>query len=196
MTLSIFGNFDAGTVVMIVLAILIAVYLYFLEKRDKQDSPAALCKQYETLTEESLAAIPDDQLLRAVAANLMNKQDRRHPDLSVTLPLLSPGRCGVYSVWLLCHELERRELGAYFRTPYRRFAELAATGFSLIGANDCAEAMTAACQRYAAEIAKDKQELPSWEDLTARLRQAIHEEQPFALCVAYIRDNPAEFTDC
>lgn len=195
MTLSIVANIDGGTIVMIVLAAIIAIYLYFLEKKEKNDGASALCKRYETLTENTLAEIPDEDLLQAVAANLMNKQDRKHPDLSVTLPLLSPGRCGVYSVWLVCHELEKRDLGAYFATPYRRFAELAAVGFELIGATACATAMGTACERYQDQKAKEKKELSSWKDLTEQLRQAIEAEQPFARCVEYIRDNPAEFVD-
>lgn len=190
---SIFANVDAGTIVMIVLAVIIAVYLYRLEKKEKKDKDD-LCVRYAVLTRETLAAVPDEQLLRAVAANVMNKQDKDHPDLSQMLPLLSPGRCGVYSVWLVCNELQRRELKAYFRSPYRRFAEFAAEGFALIGAAACAEAMTAACDRYVREKNGEKG-LPSWEALTAQLRQAIAEEQPLSLCVPYIRDNPAEFTE-
>ena len=194
MTLSMFANFDAGTVVMIVLAVIIGLYLLILERRETKED-GSLLKQYAVLTADMLDAIPDGELVRAVAANLMNKQDRRHPDLSATLPLLSPGRCGVYSLWLVCHELEQRDLNTYFRTPYRRFASLAATGFSLVGAGRCAAAMTDACEHYAAQKAGKQTELPSWDDLTAVLRQAIREEQPLTLCVSYIRDNKEEFVD-
>jgi hypothetical protein len=193
MVLSIFGNMDPEIPVMILLAAVIAVYLYVSERRSKKASDD-LCKTYAVLTEEMLAGLSDEELLRAVAANLMNKQDRQHPDLSLTLPLLSPGRCGVYSVWLVCHEIRQSDLKGYFRSPYRRFSEFAAQGFALIGAQNCAAAMTDACERYQKQKNGEK-ELPPWDSFTARLRQAVEEEQPLSLCVRYIRDNPAEFTD-
>ncbi len=193
MTVSIFAGVDTGTVVMIVLAVIIGVYLHVLERKQKKGD-TDVCARYARLTEEHLAALDDEELVRAVAANLTAKQDRQHPDLSLVLPLLSPGRCGVYSVWLVVNELARRELKGYFRSPYRRFAAFAAEGFSLIGATVCAEAMTAACKRYEREKNGEK-ELPSWEMLTDELRQAITAEQPLARCAAYIRDNTAEFVD-
>lgn len=184
-----FSRFDAGTWVMVALAAVIGIYLFWLERREKGGKASDLLKQYATVTEETLAAVPDDQLVRAVVANLLNKQDEKHPDLSVTLPLLSYGRCGVYSVWLLCNELEKRDLAAYFRSPYRRFAGYAAEGFEMIGATACAAGMAAACEAY------EKKETARFKDLTAQLRQAVQQEQPLSLCVTYIRDNPAEFVD-
>lgn len=193
MTASMFSRVDSGTIIMIVLAIAIAVYLYVLERKSKKskDDP---CLTYAVLTEDTLAALDDGEVLRAVAANLTAKQTAQTPDLSLLLPLLSPGRCGVYSVWLLCHELDTRSLSAYFRTPYRRFAPFAADGFALIGADACAAAMEAACDWYEAKKNGDK-DRPSPDDLTAELRRAIEQEQPLSLCVQYIRAFPAEFVD-
>ena len=193
-TLHMFSNVNTGTIVMAVLAVLIAAYLLYLERKEKSDPTVALCKQYETLTVERLAAIPDEELLTAVTANLLGKQDRRHPDLSVTLPLLSPGRCGVYSVWLVCHELEKGELGAFFGSPSRRFGELAATGFDLVGADACAAAMQAAVEAYVTHPKKQRGQVP-WDTLTVQLRQAVEAEHPLGLCVQYIRDNPEQFAD-
>ena len=189
MITAMFSRVDAGTWVMIVLAAIIGIYLLILERREKHGKTTDLLKQYAVLTEESLAAVEDEKLVQAVAANLMGKQDATHPDLSAVLPLLSPGRCGVYSVWLLCHELEKRDLTAYFKTPYRRFAGYAAEGFELVGATACAAAMTAACESYEK---KETDRLPS---LTDALRQAMEAEQPLSLCVTYIRDNSHEFVD-
>lgn len=186
---AMFSRFDGGTWVMILLAIVIGGYLWYLERREKGGKAADLLKQYAVLTEEGLAAIPDDQLVRAVAANLTAKQDTKHPDLSVLLPQLSFGRCGVYSVWLVCHEMEKRDLAAYFRSPYRRFAGYAAEGFEAVGATACAAAMTAACEAY------EKKETAPLKDLTDALRKAIQTEQPLSLCVTYIRDNALEFVD-
>ncbi len=167
-----FDNFDAGTLVMIVLAVLIGIYLHRLEKKEKSDPFAALYKQYRTLSAETLAAIPDGELVRAVVANIMAKTDRRHPDVYHLIPLLSHGRIAVYSVWLICHELEIAEWESLLRSPSGRFLEAARDGFSLIGAESCAAA----------------------EEETT-LREAIAAEQPLALCVTYIRDNPDEFLD-
>lgn len=187
--IAMFSRFDTGTWVMVVLAVIIGIYLLILERREKGGKGNDLIKRYATMTEEILAAIPDEELVRAVAANLLNKQDEKHPDLSVTLPLLSFGRCGIYSVWLVCNELEKRDLAAYFRSPYRRFAGYAAEGFETIGATACAAAMTAACEAY------EKKETARFTSLTDELRQAIKTEQPLSLCVTYIRDNPHEFVD-
>lgn len=193
MTAALLLRIDASTVVMIVLAMVIAAYLFVLERREKKakDDP---CVTYATLSEETLADLNDGEVLRAVAANLTAKQDRQHPDLSLVLPFLSPGRCGVYSVWLLCHELEKHTVATYFRTPYRRFAAYAAEGFALIGANACATAMQAACDWYESKKNGDK-DRPSPDQLTDALRRAIQEEQPLSLCVTYIRTFPAEFVD-
>ena len=193
MTASMFSRVDGGTVVMIVLAIAIAVYLFILERKGKKskDDP---CVTYATLSEETIAALDDGEVLRAVAANITAKQTPQFPDLSRLLPLLSPGRCGVYSVWLVCHELEKRTVEQYFRSPYRRFAPFAAEGFALIGAEACAAAAEAACDWYERKKNGDK-DLPSADELTANLRRAIEEEQPLSLCVRYIRDFPAEFVD-
>ncbi len=167
-----FENFDVGTLVLILLAVIIGIYLHRLEKKEKSDPLAALCKQYRTLSAETLGAIPDSELVRAVIANILAKTDRRHSDVYHLIPVLSHGKVAVYSVWLICHELEVGDMEALLRSPSGRFLEPASDGFSLIGAAACAAA----------------------EDETA-LREAIAAEQPLTLCVAYIRDNPEEFID-
>lgn len=167
-----FENFDVGTLIMIVLAVIIGIYLHRLDKKEKSDPLAALCKQYRTLSMDTLVAIPDDKLVRAVIANMMAKTDRHRPDVYRLIPLLSHGRVAVYSVWLICHELEIADMDTLLRSPSGRFLESATDGFSLIGATACAAA----------------------EDETA-LRAAISAEQPLTLCVAYIREYPDEFVD-
>ena len=175
-----FDNFNVGTLVMIVLAVLIGIYLHRLEKKEKSDPLAALYKQYASLSSEQIAAISDEELVRAVVANILAKTDRRHPDMYRLIPVLSHGRVAVYSVWLLCHELEASGLEALLHSPSGRFAEAAADGFSLIGADHCAEALTAALEEPAKETA---------------LREAIAAEQPLSLCITYIRAFPEEFAD-
>ncbi len=174
-----FENFDAGTLVTIVLAVVIGIYLHRLDKKEKSDPLAALYKQYGTLSAEAFAATPDNELVRAVAANVMAKTDRRRPDVYSLIPLLSHGQVAVYSVWLICHELDVSDMESLLRSPSGRFAESAADGFSLIGADRCAEALLAAVESQNG----------------AALRDAIAAEQPLNLCVAYVRDNPDEFID-
>ena len=192
MMFSIPAKIDGGTVIMVVAALLIAVYLYVLEKKPKKRAND-LCKQYETLTAETLAAIPDEELVRAVAANLIAKQTIDHPDLFLQLMQLSFGRQSVYSVWLLCNELNRRDLYGYLRSPYRRFAQPAVAGFEEIGAPDCAAALQTALEAYA--DTPKKKDIP-FAELTETFRAAVDREDPLSLCISYIRENIAEFTDC
>ncbi|MBQ6829996.1 MAG: hypothetical protein IJO59_02595 [Clostridia bacterium] len=193
MILSVFANFDKGTWVMVALAVIVGAYLWWLERRDKKAKLGA-CEQYATLTEETLAALPDGEVVRAVAANVVKKQETEKSDLAAVLPFLSPGRRGVYGIWLVCNELDTRGLDAYFRSPYRRFAPVIAEGFAMVGAAACVAAWGEACARYEAQKNGEKG-LPSWDEYTARMRDAVKDEQPLSLCVAYIRDNAAEFVD-
>jgi hypothetical protein len=76
MTLSMFGNFDKGTVVLMALAVIVGAYLLWLERREKK-AKAGVCEQYATLTEETLTALPDEELVRAVVANVVKKQESK-----------------------------------------------------------------------------------------------------------------------
>ncbi len=184
------GLLKPGTLVLIALAIIIAVYLFFLEKRTKSDAAAALCKKYAVMTKDLLASVPNEEVVQAVVSNLMNKQDKRRPDAAAQLPLLSRGRAAVYSVWLLCNELETMEFDEFFRSPSRRFAEPAIDGLERIGAANSATALRAALR-----TAEDDTETPLWAAVTTVFREAIAAEQPLLLCVQYIRENPDEFLD-
>ena len=64
------GLLKPSTLIAIVAAIAIALYLYFLDKRTKSVEAAALCKKYAKMTEDLLAATPDEEVVRAVVANL------------------------------------------------------------------------------------------------------------------------------
>lgn len=181
---------EPGTLVLIALALAIAVYLWFLSKKEKSDKTVALCTTYATMTEELLASVSDEELVHAVVANLISKQDNKRPDPAAQLPLLSRGRSAVYSVWLLCHELETQAFDAFFRSSSRRFAEPAADGLERIGATNSATAL-----RVAIRAAEDDTQTPLWEAITTVFREAVAAEQPLTLCVQYIRDNPDEFVD-
>ena len=182
------GLLEPGTLVLIGIVLIIAVYLYFLDKKTKNDTAAALCKTYAVMTEELLASVPDDQVVQAVAANLLNKQDKKHPDPALQLSLLSRGRAAVYSVFLLCRELETQDFSALVKTPSYRYAEPAVDGLERIGATNSATALRAA-------IRTAGDETPLWEAVTTVFREAIAAEKPLELCVKYIRENPDEFID-
>lgn len=184
------GLLKPGTLVLIALAIVIAVYLFVLEKRTKSDVAAALCKKYAVMTTELLASVPNEELVQAVVSNVMSKQDKRKPDAAAQLPLLSRGRAAVYSVWLLCKELETQDFSTFFRSPSRRFAEPAADGLERIGASNSATALRAALR-----TAEEGTDSPLWEAVTTVFREAIATDQPLLLCVQYIRENPDEFVD-
>ncbi len=183
------GLMEPGTLVLIALALIIAAYLSFLGKKEKRDKSAALLKTYAVMTEELLAATPDEELVRAVVANLMAKQDKKRPDPMVQLPLLSRGRAAVYSVWLLCHELETQDFGEFFRSPSNRFAGPAADGLERIGATNSATALRAAMQ------AAEDETSPLWDAVTTVFHEATASENPLSLCVQYIRENTDEFVD-
>lgn len=179
---------DPSTLIAIAAVIVIAVYLYFLDKKAKSDPVAALCKTYAVMTRDLLDATADEDLVRAVAANILSKQDKKHPDPALQLPLLSPGRAAVYSVFLLCRELETQDFGKLIKSPSYRYADTAADGLECIGATNSATALRAA-------IRSVDDPAPLWEAVTTVLREAVAEEQPLSLCVQYIRANPDEFVD-
>ncbi len=181
-----FGNFNTGTLVLIALALLIYAYLRWLDKKEKSDNSVALYKRFAVLTPETLQTLADEEVLRAVIANLLAKTDRRRPDLYTQLPVLSRSRTAVYSVWLLCRELEAADFPK-IPAASRRFAEPAIVGFSLLGAEKCAAALQTLVTAFAdGAVTKE---------LSAAFRQAVSCEQPLTLCVDYIRENVQDFCD-
>ncbi len=184
------GLLKPGTLVAIALAVIIAVYLYILEKKSKSDRAAALCKQYAVMTEALLASVPDEELVQAIVANVINKQDKRRPNPAAQLPLLSRGRAAVYSVWALCNEMEAQSFDAIMQSSSRCFAESAVDGFERIGAGNSAAAL-----RVALRTAEEPKEEQLWAAVTTVLQEAIASEKPLALCIQYIRENTDEFID-
>lgn len=179
---------DPSTLIAVLAVVVIAVYLYFLDKKAKSDPTAALCKTYAVMTRELLDSVSDADVVRAVAANILSKQDKKHPDPALQLSLLSRGRAAVYSVFLLCHELETQDFGALIKSPSYRYADTAADGLECIGATNSAAALRAAMNTA-------EEETPLWEAVTTVFREAIASEKPLDLCVQYIRANPDEFVD-
>ncbi len=177
-----FGNFNLGTVVLILLAIAIYLYLKWLDKKEKSGKKATLYEQYKTLTADTLSALPDEELLRAVIANLL----ARGTDLYKETAVLSHGRTAVYSVWLLCNEIATADFNKLSATT-RRFADMATDGFLLLGAEKCAAALQTLVTAFADGTLTA--------ELSAALRDAIAAENPLERCTAYIRENIDEFCD-
>lgn len=178
------GSSEYTLLVLIFLAALMGVYLYGLSRRPQAPADEVI-EQYRHLTAEKLAATPDDQLVRAVVANILAKQDHKRPNPYRDIPLLSPGRCGVYSVWLLLKEWEKGQAGgfaSFLAGPSGQFASLAADGLDILGAPLCAQAVRQAIDGDTA--AADQQ-----------FSSALEQEDPAELSVQYIRDNIDQFVD-
>ena len=185
------GFFDAGQngyylLVLVFMALLVGLYLWGNARKEKKEQKEDPSVTYAQLDEDKLAAVEDDRLVNAVAANLMAKLDKRHPDAYATIPLLSHGRCMVYSVWLLCNELDQAGFEELFASPSGEFTELAANALSELGAPRCAEAL----RRAMAVQSPDE-----LSELHADFLEGVEAEQPLSLCRDYIRDNPGEFVD-
>lgn len=171
--------------VLVFMAALVGLYLWGSSRRDKSERADELQKTYLVMDAEKLASVPDGELVKAVAANLMGKLDKRKPDAYKTIPLLSHGRCVVYSVWLMCNELEAAGFEELFASPSAQFCELAADAFEELGAPACAVALRNAMEADAQALA----------ELHADFLEAKENEQPLEKCVAYIRADPAAFLD-
>ena len=190
------GFFDAGQpgyylLILVFMAALVGLYLWGNRRRDQESRAARLGRLYKELDEEKLAAVPDSEVVEAVVANLLEKQDRRRPAPYHTIPLLSRGRAAVYSVWLICKELDKGSFEDLYTGPSAVFDELAADGLELVGAPRCAAALRAAKDKIA-DMEGNAEELA---ELHADFLEAVGEEQPLEGCVAYIRANPREFID-
>lgn len=174
--------------ILILAVLILGLYLWGSRHRSAGGKAEQLQKKYRTLGREQLDRIPDAELVDSVIANLMAKLNRKNPDPYVTIPILSRGRCAVYSVWLTLHELESDGLPAYRRGPSGRFLDLAVEGLELVGAGE-----TAAALRQAKELnAFDEESLLL---LQEKALGASAREQPLERCRAYIRANPDEFVD-
>ncbi len=176
----------------------IAALLTFRNKKKRPLTKAeSLQKQYAVMTKELLDETPDDKLVNAVVANLMEKLTRRHPDPLITIPRLSHGRNAVYFCWMLCKEIEHNGVEAILKRPVSRFVDVGIEGLVTVGANATADAVRAFVTPVAQSVAaigtadvSIEQDAPE-----AVVLSVIETEQPLHLCVEYIRHNPKEFLD-
>ena len=183
------GVVESNLVRMAILVVAMLVVFYFLNKLIKTDDDrraARLQRQYAVLDRQTLDALPDDEVVEAVVANLMAKQDKKRPDPYHTLPLLSRGRLAVYSVWLIDHELQADSFETCFQGPSAPFCEFAADGMELFGAVACATAVRGALEAESEEALAE---------LHADYIEAAEQENLTDKCIGYIRQNPDEFVD-
>lgn len=179
---------QVGQYIVIGLFVVAVVVLYIWGSRYKgKDSRAEMLqRKYGVLQRETLDAIPDEELVEAVAANVMAKVDKRRPNLDAVLAQISHGRCAVYCVWILCKELDEVSFEELLAGPTGQYLELAADGLDAVGAVGCAAAARGALD---AETEEERAELH------ADFLEQAEAEKPLEKCVEYIRDNPEEFVD-
>ena len=195
MLASFFGWGQPGYFILmgVVLLLLLAASLWKPKRWDEQDLRGRLLgEKYRTMTPPLLQDTADDELLDAVIANLHEKLDSKRPDPYQTIPLLSPGRCAVYFVWLITKELDEGSFEDLYARLSGTFVELSADGMARIGAVRCEQLL-----RRSVELAgmKNTEDSEEFAQLHADFLEAVEQENPLALCVAYIRENPSEFLD-
>lgn len=182
------GNSGFYLALTVLAALLLGVYLWGNSQHKGEGKAEELQRTYRLLSRDLLEKIPDEQLVDAVAANLLAKLDKQNPDDYKTITVLSRGRCAVYSLWVFCHEIKSDGLSAYLKSPSGRFLDLAAGGFQTVGAAECAVLL----QKVKEIGLFDEERLFS---LQEKILDAIGREKPLVLCRDYIRANPDEFLD-
>lgn len=184
----ILGALQVGQYILIgiFLVVVVGLYIWGSQYKAKDSRAEMLQRRYNVLEREKLDGIPDEELVEAVAANVMAKVDKRHPNLDQVLAQISHGRCAVYCVWILCKELDEGSFEELLAGPTGQYLELAADGLDAVGAPGCAVAVRAAL---------DAQTEEERAELHADFLERAEEEKPLEKCVEYIRDNPEEFVD-
>lgn len=183
------GVVESNLIRIVLLVAAMLVVFFFLNKYVKTDEDrraARLQRQYARLDRKTLDAVPDGEVVEAVVANLMAKQDKKRPDPYHTLPQLSRGRLAIYSVWLIDHELQAGSFETCLEGPSAPFCEFAADGMELFGAPACAKAVRGALETQEEEVLAE---------LHADYLEAAERELLFGKCIDYIRLNPDEFVD-
>ncbi len=185
---SFFSNFGPGNYIMmgVLLVGIVALYIWGNHYKVRDSRAEMLQRKYAVLDREKLAAIPDEELIEAVVANIMAKTDKKRPDPYRTVTQQSHGRNAVYCVWLISKELDAGSFEELREGPSAAFLELAGDGFEAVGSPGCAAAVRGA---LTAETEEARAELH------ADFLEQAEVEQPLQKCVEYIRDNPTEFVD-
>lgn len=164
----------------------LAFVLLFLLSRvlfPKDNSGAArLMNTYRVMTRELLDSTPDDQLVKAVVANLLAKAEDARLDAYAVIPALSQERCAVYSVWLFMRELQSGDPAALRQSGQFGFSELAADGLELLGFDDLAASL-----RDYLQTADDA--------CVAAMKTALDTADVNAALIGFIRDHADAFCD-
>lgn len=177
--------------ILIFVGCVAALFVFRNGKKRPATKAENLQKTYAIMTKELLDETPDEKLVNAVVANLMEKLPLRRPDPLITIPRLSHGRNAVYFCWMLCKEIEHNGVEAILKKPASRFVDVGIEGLVTVGANTTADAVRAFVTPAEDVETEENTEI----DPVAAVLSAIETENPLALCVEYIRHNPEEFLD-
>ena len=172
--------------ILVFAACIVALLMLRNNKKRPATKAQSLQERYAVMTKELLDATPDEELVNAVAANLMGKLSSRRPDPLITIVHLSHGRNAVYFTWMLVKEVEHNGVEALLKKPASRFVDVGVEGLITVGAEQTAAAVRA----FVAQTEQDGEASPA-----EQLLLAMETEQPLSLCVDYIRDNPDDFLD-
>ena len=149
----------------------------------KDNSNAAkLMNTYRVMTRELLDNTPDDQLIKAVIANLLAKAENAKNDAYAVIPALAQERCVVYSVWLFQNEMKGDDPTALRQSGQFGFSELAADGLELLGF----EALAADLRNYLQTAD---------EALAVSMKQALTDIPLDTTLIEFIRDHADAFCD-
>ena len=93
------GFFDAGQpgyylLILAFLAALVGLYLWGNRHKDSDSRAARLGRLYRELDEDKLAGIPDEELVDAVAANLLEKRGEVYYDARTGAYYIVPNAAG------------------------------------------------------------------------------------------------------
>ena len=143
---------------------------------------AKLMNTYRMMTRELLDNTPDDQLVKAVIANLLAKAEVARGNAYAVIPTLSQERCAVYSVWLFQNEMKGDDPTVLRQSGQFGFSELAADGLDLLGF----DALAADLRNYL-QTADDA--------LAASMKQALAGISLDTALVEFIRDHADAFCD-
>ena len=160
------------------LALLLARVLF-----PKDNSNAAkLMNTYHVMTRELLDNTPDDQLIKAVVANLLAKAESAKGNAYAVIPTLAQERCAVYSVWLFQNEMQGEDPTVLRQSGQFGFSELAADGLDLLGFPELAADL-----RNYLQTADDT--------LAVSMKQALASASLEAALIEFIRDHADAFCD-
>ncbi len=173
------------TYMWIALFLLALVILFVLQRvlfpKDTSNAKT-LMNTYRYMTPTLLEQTPDEQLVKAVVANLLAKAEDANLDAYAVIPALSQERCALYSVWLFMRELQSGDPASLRRTGQFGFSELAADGLDLLGF----DALAGDLREY----------LQTAEEVcVASMKQSLEQIDLNTALIRLVRDNPDAFCD-